>query len=225
MVRGGLVEQLAEERIGLERIGLVDAGEPARAAARLAPLGEAEGEFEQPLAGLARDQQRLARLVVRHHALAHGGEQALGRLADEDEIDAALGGADDRARDAGNEPARPHAGIEVEDEAQLDLRHDLGVVGIADVRQPAGAEQDGVGLFAQLDRALRHRFAGVAIMAGARRGLGEAEIEPRRQGSAALRRISSAGAITSGPMPSPGSTAMWKASLASMGVPCVNAHD
>ena len=83
------------------------------------------------------------------HALAHGGEQAFGRLADQHEIDAALGRADDRARHAGNEPRRPHAGIEVEDEAQLDLRHDLGVVGIAHARQPAGAEQDGVGLFAR----------------------------------------------------------------------------
>ena len=32
------------------------------------------------------------------------------------------------------------------------------------------------------------------------------------------RRISSVGAITSGPMPSPASTAMWKAVLADMGV-------
>ena len=114
--------------------------------------------------------------VSRHHALAHGGEQALGRFADHDQVDAALGRADDRARDAGNEPARAHAGIEVEHEAQLDLRHDLGVVGIADVRQPAGAEQDGVGFFAELDGGLRHRRAGVAIMAGARRRLGEAEL-------------------------------------------------
>jgi hypothetical protein len=33
-----------------------------------------------------------------------------------------------------------------------------------------------------------------------------------------LRSTSSAGAITSGPMPSPASTAMWSASLADMGV-------
>ena len=72
-------------------------------------------------------------------------------LADDHEVDAALGGADDRRRDAGNEPARPHAGIEVEDEAQLDLWHDLGVVGIAHRRQAAGAKQDGVGLFAEFD--------------------------------------------------------------------------
>ena len=34
-----------------------------------------------------------------------------------------------------------------------------------------------------------------------------------------LRRTSSAGAITSGPMPSPPSTAMWRALLADMRVP------
>ncbi len=102
--------------------------------------------------GLAGDHQGLARLVVGDHALAHGGEQAFGRFPDDDEIDAALGRADDRARDAGNEPRRPHAGIEIEDEAQLDLRRDLGAVGVTDMRQPAGAEQDGVGLVAEFYR-------------------------------------------------------------------------
>ena len=100
--------------------------------------------------------------VVRDHALAHRGEQAFGGFPDHDEIDAALGGADDRARHAGDEPAGPHAGIEVEDEAQLDLRHDLGVVGIAHRGQPAGAEQDGVGFLAELDGGIRHRLAGFA---------------------------------------------------------------
>jgi hypothetical protein len=50
----------------------------------------------------------------------------------------------------------------------------------------------------------------------ARRRLGEAEFEARVLASIFFR-ISSAGAITSGPMPSPGSTAMWKAVLADMG--------
>ena len=99
-------------------------------------------------------------------------------FADHHEIDAALGRPDDRGRDAGNKPARPYAGIEVEDEAQFDLRHDLGVVGIAHRRQAAGAEQDGVGLLAQLDRRLRHRLAVVAVVAGAGRTFGEAEVQP-----------------------------------------------
>src|SRR5262249_43774605 len=37
------------------------------------------------------------------------------------------------------------------------------------------------GLLAQLDGGRRHRLAGVAIMAGARGRLGEAEFEPRRR--------------------------------------------
>jgi hypothetical protein len=139
-------------------------------------------ENSQPLGGLARHDQRLARLVMAGDAFAHGGEQALGRLADQHEIDAVLGGADDRARHAGNKPRRPHAGIEIENKAQLDLRHDLGVVGIAHARQAAGAEQDGVGLFAQLDRRFRHRLAGLAIMVGAGGSLGETEFEARRCG-------------------------------------------
>ena len=49
------------------------------------------------------------------------------------------------------------------------------------MRQPAGAEQDGVGLLAQLDGRLRHRLAGVAIMAGACRRLGEAQRQAGRR--------------------------------------------
>jgi hypothetical protein len=141
---------------------------------------QAKRKVEQPLRGLARDEQRLARFALGYHALAHGSEQPLGRFADHDEIDAALGRAHDRARHVGDQPAWPHAGIEIEDEAQLDLRHDLGIVGIADVRQPARAEQDRVGFLAQLHGRFRHRLAGVAIVSGARRRLGEAEFEARR---------------------------------------------
>ena len=56
--------------------------------------------------------------------------------------------AEDRARDPGHEPRRTHARIKVEDLPQLDLRRDLGAVGIAHVRQAASAEQDGIGLVA-----------------------------------------------------------------------------
>ncbi len=65
--------------------------------------------------------------------------------------------------------------------AQLDLRRDLGVVGVAHRRQAAGAEQDGVGLVAQPDRAVRHRLAGLAIMVGAGRRLGEAKFQIGRR--------------------------------------------
>ena len=114
-------------------------------AARFAPLRQPQRKIEQALGGLARHYKRLARFVMRGNALAHRSEQAFGRLADQHEIDAMLLRADDRARHAGYQPRRPHAGIEVEDEAQLDLRHDLGVVGIAHAGQPTGPEQDGVG--------------------------------------------------------------------------------
>ena len=113
--------------------------------------------------------ERLARLVVGDDAFAHRGEQPLRRFADQHEIDAVRVGADDRARHARHQPGRAHAGIEVEDEAQFDLRHDLGAVGIAHVGQAAGAEQNGVGIAAELYGTLRHRLAGVAIMPGAGR--------------------------------------------------------
>ncbi len=128
---GGVVEHLAKKRECLKDIGLVDAGQLTRPSARLAAFGEAEGKFEQPLRGLARDHQRLARLAVGDDALAHRCEQAFGGLSDNDEIDAALIGADDRARHARDQPRRADTGIEIEVKAELDLRHDLGVIGIA----------------------------------------------------------------------------------------------
>ena len=180
MAFGGLVEHPAKERERPEHVGLVDAGQAAIGlAARLAAFGEAERKLEQALRGLARDDQRLARLGVGHHALAHRGEQAFGRFADQHEVDAALVGADDRARHARDQPRRAHAGIEIEMEAQFDLRCDLGIVRVAHRRQAAGAEQDGIRLLAQPDRRVRHRFSGRQIIVGAGRRIGEAEFEVR----------------------------------------------
>jgi hypothetical protein len=73
-----------------------------------------------------------------------------------------------------------HARIEIEDEPQLDLRHDLGVVGIADRRHAAGAKQDGVGLLAKPDGGIRHRPAGFLVVHGARRRFGETELQAWR---------------------------------------------
>ena len=165
---------------GLEHIGLVDQCQAAGLAALLAPFGELEREIEQPLGFIARDDQRLARFRLGGDAFAHRGEQAFGRLADQHEIDAVFWRADDRARHAGHQPRRPHAGVKVEDKAQLDLRHDLGIVGIAYARQAAGAKQNGVGLLAQFDGAFRHRLAGRLVVLGAGRRFREAEFQARR---------------------------------------------
>src|SRR5690348_14286949 len=111
----GLVEEPAEEGEGLEHIRLVNAGQPtANTAACLAAFGEAERELEQALGGPARDHHGLARLIFGDNALAHRGEQALGRFPDDDEIDAALLRADNRTWHARNQSRRPHAGIEIE---------------------------------------------------------------------------------------------------------------
>src|ERR1700759_5871637 len=127
MTLSRLIEHLAKERESLEDICLVDTGEAARPAAFLAALGEVEGKLEQPFRGLARDHQRLASILVGDNALPHRGEQAFGRLPDDDEVDAALVSPDDRARYARDQPRRTDTGIEIEVKAQFDLRHDLGV--------------------------------------------------------------------------------------------------
>ena len=61
--------------------------------------------------------------------------------------------------------------------AQVELRRDLGPVGIAHVGQPHCTEEDRVGALARLHRAVRERDAGVAVRARAAgmRLVGEAE--------------------------------------------------
>src|ERR1700690_3600768 len=114
MTFGGLIEHLAKEREGLEHIGLIDAGQLARPAPRLAAFGKPEGKLEQAFRGFSRDYESFARLVIRDDAFSHRGEQAFGGFPDYDEIDATLIGANDRARHARNETGRAHTGIEVE---------------------------------------------------------------------------------------------------------------
>ena len=92
-----------------------------------------------------------------------------------------LVGADNRARHAGQQAAGPHAGIQIEDETQLDLRRDFGAVRIADVGKATGAEQNRVGFVAQPRGDLRQRRAGFLVGGGAGRRFGEAEFQPGRQ--------------------------------------------
>ncbi len=150
----------------------------ALAAARFAALRETQREIEQPLGCAARDHHRLLRVVMRDDAFAERGEQAFGRFADHHEIDAVLVGADNRARHAGQKTAGPHAGIQIEDETQLDLRRDLGAVRITNVRQSAGAEKNRVGFLAQPRGALRERRAGLFIRGRAGGRFGETEFQP-----------------------------------------------
>ena len=89
-VPGALVEDLPEKGHRGEHVRLVDAGDPALAAARAPALRELEGEVEQALAGLAGDHHGVARdLVVLDRALAARGEQALGRFPEDHEVDVA----------------------------------------------------------------------------------------------------------------------------------------
>ena len=55
---------------------------------------------------------------------------------------------DNWARHARHQTRRPHAGVKIENDPQLHLRCDLGAIGIADIRQTACAQQDGVSVLA-----------------------------------------------------------------------------
>ena len=117
-------------------------------------------------------------------------------------------GIGQRQRDAGNRARRPHAGIQLELDAQVELRRDLGAVGIADLGPAHRAEQDRVGARARpraSRRAARRRSpCSAARRPDARRS---AKREPARR-ARAVRAAAASASITSTPMPSPGSTQM-----------------
>ncbi len=180
--RGALVEDPAEERHRHEHVGLVHAGHPSRASALLlAPLRQPEGEVVDALGAATGDDHGVAGLavVLGDHALAARGEQTLGRLADDDQVDVARPWIGQRQPDAGNRARRAHAGIEFELDAQVELRRDLGAVRVADLRPAHRAEEDRVGGARGLERRLRQRVAGGLEMLRAGRMLGVAEAKRR----------------------------------------------
>ena len=65
------------------------------------------------------------------------------------------------------EAYRPHAGIQVELLAQVELRRDLGSPGPADIGQAHSAKQNRVAIAAGLHCGRRQRIAGAKIFAGA----------------------------------------------------------
>ncbi len=143
---GALVEDLAEKGEGAEHVGLVDANYVALAATRLAAAGDFEGGVAKFLCCRACDAQGFAGFTIADHfAAALGVEQALGRLAQDDEIN--LGGAfvEEAARGICEGFHRPDAGVKAELFAHAQVRRDLGAAGETDVGQAHGAEENGVG--------------------------------------------------------------------------------
>ena len=184
VVARDLGEDAAHEGEGAEDIRLVHQRHGALAPApRGALAGEAEGEAREFLGHGARDAQRLLRHVLRDGAAVAGEEQALGALAHDDQVDVAGARVGQRYRHARQRPERPHPGIEVQAEAQVELRRDLGAIGGADLGPAHRAEQYRVGLRGLVEGFLAHRRAGVAVAEGAGAQLleGEADAVALRQ--------------------------------------------
>ena len=140
--------------------------------------GQPEREVTQPLGDAAADAERVED-DVRTVAAAHlaGREEAFGRLADQDAVDARGPGVGERRRRAGEHPDWPDPGIQPEPIAKIEVRGHLGAVGIADVGQSHGPEQDGVRRFGALQRGGRKGLAGAPVQLGPGFEEGEAERE------------------------------------------------
>ncbi len=166
---GALEKDLAEERHRGQDVGLVDTGDAAGPARMAASAGQREGDREQPLADVARDEHRVedggVAFPPRHRP---GRKQALGRLTHEHAVDLAGPRIGQRRRRPGQHADRPDAGVQPETLAEIQVRRHLRAIGIAYLGQPHGPEQDRVRLFGAAQRLVRQRDAGVAIQLGAR---------------------------------------------------------
>jgi hypothetical protein len=163
--RGAFREYLAEENEAAEHVGLVDAGDPARRAPGLALARQIEGKIEQPLRRAARDGHGIVGgAVVLKAGLAARAEQALGGFPNQDEIEVLAARVGERHRQARKSPHRAHPREQLELFPHVQLRRDLAAVGIADVRQSHGAEQDGVGGLSARQRRLGQRRATALVV-------------------------------------------------------------
>ena len=164
----------------------------------------------QAFGGRAGDDLRVAGLaIVDHLALAAGGEHALGRLADDDQVDigARAPPAPSARRGWHGSAARRRRGRSAK------RRSSCGAISVPSGKrmsgQPMAPNRMASALPGALEAIGRQGGAGLAIMvrAAGDPSLTEREIEPAfdrgEDGQAA--------AMTSGPMPSPGMTARWKA--------------
>ena len=142
---GALEKEAAEESHRRQHVGLVDTRD-LRYPSRTPPApGERKRRLEQPLGTVARDPHRVEhRLLPFATALGARREQPFGRLADDHEVDRVRPWIREWDAHAGQHADRPDAGVELEAIAKIDLRHDLGAVGIANVGVSHGAEEDGV---------------------------------------------------------------------------------
>jgi hypothetical protein len=176
-----LIEDSPKEGEGAKDIGLVDAGDPPGPTAMRAPVKrQLKGEPEQLLRNIAGDQQRLAGLVPRHLAPALRVEQTFRALADQNKIHLAPGRDLQRRSLARDDPHRAHSSEQHQRLAQVDLRRNLGPVGIAHVRQAHRRQQDGISGTGRDHRAFRQRLAGRREMCRPRRNHREVQIVAAR---------------------------------------------
>ena len=97
------------------------------------------------------------------------GEQPFGRLAQDHEIDVAGARVGKRRASVRIRLDRAHPGEQTELPAHLQMRRDLGAVGIAHVGQAHGAEQDGIRRFGFPEVLFGQGGAGVTVVGSAAR--------------------------------------------------------
>ncbi len=138
-----------------------------------------EGPSGDPVGALAGDDQRVGGDVpADRRPPAAGGEEPLGVLAEDHVVDRAPRRQPERRGHARVELDRPHAGVELEAEAERHLRSDLGAVGKADVGQAGGAEKDRVRPLAEVEGLSGEVFARPPVELRADLRLLECQREP-----------------------------------------------
>ena len=161
---GAFEEDAAEERHRRQHVGLVDARDAGRASGRRRRRASANADSNS-----RSEPCRVMRIVSR--TASSPSRRLSVRAANNPSVDsrtitksmARARGSASGMRTPGSTRIGRMPGVELEAIAKVDLRHDLGAVGIADVGVPHRAEEDGVGGRRRAQCLLGKRDSGLQI--------------------------------------------------------------
>ena len=122
---------------------------------------------------------------------AERGEEPLGALADDDQVDGGV--ARQRAGNTRQPPRGADPRVQVELAAEGDLGGQLGAVRAADVGQAAGAQEDRVGLAAGRQRRGGQVLPALEVSPRAGRGRQEREVEAAHEPPGRVQHVDPAG--------------------------------
>ena len=182
MTRTHLVEDLTKERHGAKDIGFVDAGDAARwvpGSRTGSLLGELKGVANDSLGTCARDDHAVhSRLPSQLNTTIHRSEETFHVLTQQHEVDVPRTITLQRTVIGRVEIDRTQAGVQIEQESQVDLGPHFGTVRPAHIRKPHRTDQNCIRLPAGLYRRFGQGIARLLVAVGTGGVLTETQDRP-----------------------------------------------